>query len=103
MKIDNYVGKLWIKEPRPLRKIAEDLGLNNIQILKGKEREDAVGHVRFQGSDRSVEILLIVAVSWGSSEEVSKVRFYMVPGYDSEEEGLEEAIWNWLGRLNPPN
>lgn len=64
-----YIGKMWLKRPTSMTKIAEILQLENMAIFKS---EDIVGTMSW----KNVPILVLLHLSWGDMDKVEKIRVY---------------------------
>lgn len=68
-----YISKVWLKEPKPLDKVAEILGLDEINLFT----------MKFKGQT----ILVLIHLSWGEIDRVKKIRIFAhhIDNVDSDE------------------
>lgn len=80
-----YISKVWLKEPKPLDKVAEILGLDEINLFS---TEDIVGTMKFKGQ-----------TIWGEIDRVKKIRIFAhhIDNADSDE--LDTIFINRLEKV----
>ena len=91
-----YISKVWLKEPKPLDKVAEILGLDEINLFS---TEDIVGTMKFKGQT----ILVLIHLSWGEIDRVKKIRIFAhhIDNVDSDE--LDTIFINRLEEVGSSN
>jgi len=81
-----YIGKLWLKRPTKMTKIAEILKLDDMKVLKS---EDIVGTMNWEGAP----IAVLIHLSWGDMDKAEKIRIFA----HHIDENEEEDFWVLIG------
>jgi hypothetical protein len=64
-----YIGKIWLKKPLQMTKVAERLDLEDIVLHK---TDDITGTMKWRGGD----ILVLLHLSWGDMDKAEKIRVF---------------------------
>lgn len=86
-----YIAKVWLKEPMSMPAIAQALGLKNVKFYQA--------HERFTGNpSEDSKRELTIRISWGSWDEVEKIKVYAEPPMlDADADLAEEHMMRVLG------
>ena len=66
-----YIGKVWLKKPIQIKKIAELLELEDIVLYK--KTEDIIGTMKWRGGN----VLVLLHLSWGDIDNTEKIRIFV--------------------------
>lgn len=72
-----YIGKVWLKKPIHMKKIAEILDLEDIALHK---TDDITGTMRWRGGN----VLVLLHLSWGDMNNAEKIRIFVHHLEDTE-------------------
>jgi hypothetical protein len=72
-----YIGKVWLKEPMQMTKIADRLNLEDIILHK---TEDITGTMKWRGGN----VLVLLHLSWGDTNNAEKIRIFVHHLEDTE-------------------
>lgn len=84
-----YIGKVWLKEPMQLKKIAERLGLEDITLHK---TDDITGTINWRGGN----ILVLLHLSWGDVNKAEKIKMFVHHLEDTETDEFFKLIMERL-------
>lgn len=91
----NYIGKIWMPEHKclSLQDIATIMDLKDVHIFHATE--DAIGTTIF----RNHPILVLIHTSWGTLNEVKKIRLYAHHVDENNSEKLMEQLTSNFHRI----
>jgi len=72
-----YIGKVWLKKPIQMTKIADVLGLEDIVLHK---TDDITGTMQWRGGN----VLVLLHLSWGETNNAEKIRIFVHHLEDTE-------------------